>query len=319
VAVRRHVLGIAGVLAALAIFAYLVLQGGLAAPERPDVRSPQPIAGGSFEASGVAHVPGTAGVLFVDDGRHREIFWMELGADGRQQAPAVSVPLGADVTDLEGITSDGSHFYVVGSQSKHTGFDGDGLVRFRFDPQTKRTSAVERIRGLKAWLAERVPELKGTARVIGDEALNIEAIAWDARGARLLLGLRAPVVAGKALVIALTLQDPRGPFSSENLRVDGPAIRLPLEGAGIRSLEYDPTARAFRVIAGAGLNHEDRDFRIVEWTGDEAPASLPVVASFSRNLKPEGITRASIAGRPVSVVVFDTSRIALLDPPPAIR
>jgi hypothetical protein len=314
----RQMIG-AGVVAALAVSAYLVVQTGVASPARADARSPQSIAGGSFEASGVAHVPGTPGVLFVDDGRNREIFWMELGADGRQQAAAIRVPLAADVTDLEGITSDGSYFYVVGSQSKHTGFDGDGLVRFRFDPQTKRTSAVERIRGLKAWLADRVPELKGTARVIGDEALNIEAVAWDARGARLLLGLRAPVVDGKALVIALTLRDPTGAFSSENLQVHGRTIRLPLDGAGVRSLEYDPTARAFRVITGAGLNDEDRDFRIVEWNGDDAPASLALVASFSRTLKPEGITRASIAGRPVSVVVFDTSRFAILEPPPAVR
>jgi hypothetical protein len=129
----------AGVIATLAVSAYLVAQTGMAAPARAAGASPQMIAGGTFEASGVAHVPNTTGVLFVDDGRNREIFWMELSADGRQQASAVRVPLGADVTDLEGITSDGTNFYVVGSQSKKTGFDGDGLVRFRFDPKTRQT------------------------------------------------------------------------------------------------------------------------------------------------------------------------------------
>jgi hypothetical protein len=34
--------------------------------------------GGMFEASGVVHAPGTDGVLFVDDGRPNEIFWMRL-------------------------------------------------------------------------------------------------------------------------------------------------------------------------------------------------------------------------------------------------
>ena len=305
--------------AALSACAYFVLQAGVEAPARAGARWPQAIAGGTFEASGVAHVPGTTGVLFVDDGRNREIFWMELGADGRQRAPAVRVPLGADVTDLEGITSDGTNFYVVGSQSKRTGVEGDGLVRFRFDSQSRRTSAVERIQGLKLWLAEHVPELKGTGRVIGDAALNIEGIAWDARGGRLLLGLRAPVVDGKALVIALKLLDPSGPFSSPNLRVDGRTIRLPLAGAGVRSLEFDQDAGAFRVITGASLDDEDRDFRIVEWKGDAAPASLPVVASFPRTLKPEGITRATIAGRPVSLIVFDVGRFMLLEPPATAR
>ena len=288
---------------------------GLAAAAMTPAASdaPQRIAGGNFEASGVSHVAGTSGVLFVDDGRRREIFWMELDAAGRQRSAAVRVPLGADVTDLEGITSDGRRFYVVGSQSKHTGFDGDGLVRFRFDPQTRRTSEVERIRGLKAWLAGRVPELKGTARIPGDEALNMEGIAWDPARSRLLLGLRAPVVDGRALVIPLRLQDPAGPFSEANLRVDGPALRLPLEGAGIRSLEYDAGARAFRIITGAALNDENREFRILEWNGaDGAAAPLPVVATFPRSLKPEGITPAAIGDRQVSVLVFDVGRFALL-------
>ena len=314
---RESRFGVAAVMLALtAASVYLVLQVG-AAPSRPGADgAPQQIAGGRFEASGVAHVPGTAGVLFVDDGRTREIFWMELDAAGRQRAAALRVPLGADVTDLEGITFDGSRFYVVGSQSKYTGFDGDGLVRFRFDPQTRRTSDVERVRGLKAWLADRVPELKGTARILGDEALNIEAIAWDPARHRLLLGLRAPVVNGNALVIPLKLQDSAAPFSEANLRVDGAAIRLPLEGAGIRSLEYDSVAGAFRVITGAALNDENRDFRMLEWNGDSAVAApLKVIATFPKNLKPEGITVAAFGDRRMSVLVFDVGRFALLSTP----
>jgi hypothetical protein len=282
-------LAAAGVAACLAAQTSGQAHGGGARP-------PQSIAGGRFEASGVAHVPGTSGVLFVDDGRNREIFWMEVGADGSQKSPAVRVPLAADITDLEGITTDGASFYVVGSQSKSKGFE------------------VERIQGLKAWLAAHVPELKGAAQVVGDTALNIEGLAWDPRGSRLLLGLRAPVVDGSALVIAIKFQDPRGAFSAGNLRIDGKTIRLPLGGAGVRSLEYDPDAKGFRVITGAGLNKEDREFRIVEWNGDTAPSSLPLIASFASSLKPEGITRATLNGRQVSVVVFDTGRFALLEP-----
>jgi hypothetical protein len=300
------------VFAAVAITGYMVMQASGQAPGAA-ARSPRSIAGGFFEASGVAHVPGTSGVLFVDDASNREIYWMEVSGDGAQKAPALRIPLAADITDLEGITSDGTSFYVVGSQSKTSGFQGDGLVRFKFDPKTLRTDAVERIRGLKAWLAANVPELKGTAQRIGDHVLNIEGIAWDPNGSRLLLGLRAPVVNGQALVIPLKLQDPRGGFTAANLRVDGATIRLPLGGAGIRSIEYDATARAFRVITGAGLNAENRDFQILEWKGDASPASVRVIASYNRRLKPEGITRATIDGRPVSVLVFDTSRFTLID------
>jgi hypothetical protein len=300
-------------LALTAASAYLVTQTG-AAPSTSTANSAlRQIAGGNFQASGIAYVPGTNGVLFLDDDTTREIFWMELSADGRQRSPAVRVSLGADVTDLEGITFDGSRFYVVGSQSKTTGFDGDGLVRFRFDAQRRRITDVERVRGLKAWLAAHVPELKGTEKILGDEALNIEAIAWEPGRARLLLGLRAPVVDGKSLVIPLKLQDADGPLAETNLRVDGAAIRLPLGGAGIRSLEYDAEARAFRVITGAALNAETRDFRILEWNAEQGAGSpLRVLATFPRSLKPEGITRAAIENRSVNVVVFDVGRFALL-------
>jgi hypothetical protein len=276
---------------------------------------PRAIAGGRFEASGVAHVPGTSGVLFVDDSRAREVFWMEIGSDGAQKGMVESVPLaGTDITDLEGITSDGRNFFVVGSQSKATGFDGDGLARFSFDPATRRVDGVERIQGLKAWLAEQLPELQGTARKAGDRALNIEGIAWDPRGKRLLLGLREPVIDGQALVIPLTFRDRSAPFTAGNLVVDGgKAIRLPLNGAGIRSLEYDERARTFRIIAGAGLSKQDRDFRILGWDGDSTAASgLREVARFSGALKPEGITSGMLNGQPAGLVVFDTSRFALI-------
>jgi len=271
-------------------------------------RDPVPIAGGRFEASGVTHVPGSEQLLFVDDGRNRDVFVLELDADGRQVGSAVGVTLGADVTDLEGITSDGRHFYVVGSQSKKGGVAGDGLVRFRYDPSTRRIAGVERVRGLKALLETGVAELRGRR---GDLALNIEGLAWDPRGGRLLLGLRAPVVDGKALIVALTLVDPDGAFSSSNLRVDGTVMKLDLGGAGIRGLEYDDRAKSFRVIAGGSSDRDNRDFQLREWDG--VAASEPrVLRSFDARLKPEGIAAATIGGRPVSVLVFDVGRFEIV-------
>ena len=258
------------------------------------------------------NIPGTRQLLFVDDDRPREIFWMELAADGSQLGVALSVVLGAEVTDQEGITSDGHSFYVVGSQSKLTGFDGDGLVRFTFDPKTRRTDRVERIQGLKAWLAANVAELKGTEGRIGDHVLNIEAIAWDPRGQRLLLGLRAPVVDGAALVVPIKVIDSTGVFSLENLRVDGATIRVRLDGAGIRGLEYDERAGVFKLITGASLNEETREFRIVEWDGSSG-SPLRDIVSYSRLLKPESITRAVLGAGPVSVVVFDVGSFVVID------
>jgi hypothetical protein len=271
--------------------------------------APRAIAGGSFEASAVAHVPGTSGVLFTDDGRTREIFWMELDERGNQRGPVVAVPLGASVTDMEGMTFDGDFHYVVGSQSKTTGVTGDGLVRFRFDPTSRRVTEVERVAGLKGWLADHVLELRGTGTRLGDKVLNIEAIAWDPHRERLLLGLRAPVVNGDALVIPLRMRDSSAPLSADNLLVDGESIHLPLAGDGIRSLEYD--GGVFRLIAGASLNSENRDFRILEWNGDHSVPVLRELDRLPRRLKPEGIASRQ-AETSAGVLVFDTSRFALL-------
>ena len=284
--------------------------------EGRDIRQPlTPFTGGTFEASGVAHVPGADGVLFVDDGRTDEVFWMRLGEGRKQEGAIKPVRLGVSVIDLEGITTDGARFYVVGSQSKSKGGDTAGLVRFRFDAQGERIEGVESISGLKRLLAENVAELRGMAeRKYKDGGINVEGLAWDQKNGRLLLGLRSPVVEGHALVVPLRLRDPRGAFTSDNLEVEGSkAIRLPLGGAGVRSIEYDARAKAFRVIAGAGPNSEKLDFKLWEWDGDAARPALREVGAYDRSLKPEGVTRVSSAGRDFTFIVFDTSGYAATD------
>ncbi len=271
--------------------------------------------GGTFEASGVAHVPGTDGVLFVDDGRPNQIFWMQIG-EGRKQAGAIKrVTLGANVIDLEGITNDGTHFYVVGSQSKSKGGDLTGLVRFRFDAKSEQVVDTQAISGLKKFLAENVAELRGMEnRKYSDGGINVEGIAWDPRSARLLLGLRSPIVDGHALVVPLKLRDPQAGFSLSNLQADGTeAIRLPLGGAGIRSIEYDEPRRAFRLITGAGPNAENMDFKLWEWDGEVERPALRETGTFERRLKPEGITRVSFGGQDFTFIVFDVSGYAATD------
>lgn len=310
-----RVLGSALAIGAVAAVAFLLgrLSAGWEMPSAASVDSPgiRRIAGGFYEASGLAAVPGDSQFLFVDDGKEREIFLLALSADGVQTGDAIALPFAADVTDMEGITTDGRFFYVVGSQSKRTGFDGDGLVRFTFDPRARRVMAIERIQGLKGWLADNVAELRGTGRLPGDDVLNIEGLAWDPTNRRLLLGLRAPVVADSALVVPIRLADSTRAFTTDNLTVDGATLRLPLGGAGIRGIEWDSVAGAFLVIVGASLNDENRDFRVLEWDGRSGSQPLEV-ATYDRRLKPEGIASATIAGNPARVVVFDVGHVAVV-------
>ena len=274
--------------------------------------SPVPItafSGGSFEASGVTHVPGTDTVLFVDDGRPNEIFWMQLGADRKQAGAIKTIQIATSIIDLEGITTDGEYFYVVGSQSKSRGTDQAGLARFKFDAAHQRATDTQAASGLKKFLADNVEELRGLENTkYSDGGINVEGIAWDPVNKRLLLGLRSPVVEGNALVVPLKLRDPKAALSFDNLEVEGrKAIRLSLGGAGIRSIEYDESSKAFFLITGAGPNAEKMDFKTWEWSESGA---LREMETYDRRLKPEGITRVSTGERDFIFIVFDTSGYA---------
>lgn len=284
----------------------------------PNVTSPAPMTaftGGTFEASGVAHVAGTDAVLFVDDGRPNEIFWMRLGDDRKQTGAIKTIDSGTSIIDLEGITTDGEYFYIVGSQSKSKGADLAGLARFKFDAANQRATGTEAAAGLKKFLADNVAELRGLENTkYNNGGINVEGIAWDPQNKRLLLGLRSPVVDGHALVVPLKLRDPKAEFSFDNLEVEGrKAIRLSLGDAGIRSIEYDESRKAFYLIAGAGSNSEKMDFKTWEWNGSAATPALRELETFDRRLKPEGVTRFSNGARDFIFIVFDTSGYAATD------
>ena len=271
--------------------------------------------GGKFDASGVAGVAGTNGVLFVDNGREGLVFWMNLDQNGRQVDAIKAVGLGVSIEDLEGITTDGTHFYVVSSQSRPKAIASEGLVRFKFDARNQSIEGVESISGLKKFLVENVAELREEGDRKGkDGGLNIEGIAWDPRQGRLLLGLRSPVVDGYALLVALKLRDPRGAFSIDNLAVDGSkAIRLPLGGVGIRGIEYDGRANLFRIISGAAENQAQTDFGFWEWNGDAQQSVLRETHRFDSSLKPEGVARATAGKRDFIIIVFDASGYTIME------
>jgi hypothetical protein len=260
--------------------------------------------GGPFEASGVTRAPGGGGLLFVDDRRPDGVLWMELAQDGSPAGKPVAVPLGLAVDDPEGITTDGTYVYVVGSQSRGDAH-GAGLVRFRYDAGSHAAREVQAIEGLRSLLASAVP---GSHEGSRKDALNIEGLAWDAKGRRLLLGLRAPLDAQqRALVVPVKLRQARGPWAASNLEVGAP-IAVALDGQGVRGLEADGDGQFLLVaggVEGAGAS------RLLRWDGRSATASP--VATFPKELKPEGAARTKVGGRDRTLVICDTSRYVLID------
>ena len=169
---------------------------------------------------------------------------------------------------------------------------------------------METIARLKAWLVDQVPELEGIDPSRANEDFNIEGLAWDSAGARLLLGFRTPVVDGQALIVPITLRDAKGAFAVENLQAER-ALRVPLGGVGIRGLEHDPRTKSILIIAEPSSGKGGSGgFSLVDWTPG-AP-DVRAVTTFDPSMQPEGVTR--LAGAEVSgtVVVFDNSRHTLI-------
>jgi hypothetical protein len=299
----------------LLFFWYLSRSSTPAAPVGQVLKRITPFAGGTFEASGVVHVPGTDGVLFVDNGRVGQCFWMRLDQNGKQVGAIKTVELGVSIEDIEGITTDGTYFYVVSSQSRPKAIAKEGLVRFKFDARSQSIEGFASISGLKKFLVENVAELREEGDRKGkDGGVNIEGLAWDPRQGRLLLGLRSPIVDGQALLVPLRLRDPRSAFSIDNLEVQSSkAIRLSLGGVGIRGIEYDGRANVFRIISGSAENQDQTDFGLWEWNGDEQQRVLRETNRFDKNLKPEGVARATVGNRDFIIVVFDAGGYTILD------
>jgi len=280
-----------------------------------------PFSGGTFEASAVAFVPGTNGVLFVDDNKQDEVFWMQLDDSGHQAGAVKPIALGGVAEDPEGITYDGTFFYVLGSQSKPGGGDRNALVRFVFDPATQTAQKTETITNLRDFLlSQNIPELKAEGEKKGVEGgLNIEGIAWDFKRSRWLLGLRSPQTKdGQALVVAIKLKDPTRPFTTDNLQLAEPhAIALPLGGMGIRDIQYDSELNLFLIIAGAPEHHEKSEFTLWEWDGsvDQPPgeAALHRSSDLDAKMKPEGVTHVEIGGKKFVFIVGDASVYFKLD------
>lgn len=274
--------------------------------------------GGVFEASGVVQVPGTDGVYFVDDGRPAQILWMMLDQTAHQSGPIKPVDLGVSVADPESIAYGGSFFYVMGSQSDSRAGERNALVRFALDPSTHSlVGQAEVMTDLRSFLFANVPELKGLEAKGEDGGVNVEGIAYDPTSDRLMLGLRSPVVGGKALIVPLKLRDPRGQFSTANLLPPGSAIQLPLGGLGIRDIEFDLRSSAYYIIAGAAAHGESPSFSLWEWNGgtDMAnPESTPrEITKLDGKMKPEGITHIKIGGKDFIFIVGDGSSYLKLE------
>ena len=268
-----------------------------------------------LEASGAIAVPGSNGLLLVDDGKN-EILWMPINESGQQAGNLKPVPLNVNFMDAEAITYGGSYFYVVTSQSDPNKSTSNLLMRFTFDAQTQTASGAEVVNDLRSFLLNNVPEI----RVLGEKpglqgGLNIEGMAYDpnTNNERLLLGLRSPFVGDRAVLVPLKLINPRAPLAANNIRVDQPSvITLSLDGQGVRDITYDPNSNVFLIVSGAPETAKKTDFGLWEWSG-KANDQPRRIAMLNEDYKPEGVTGVSLNGQNFVIVVGDAGSYLKLE------
>lgn len=261
--------------------------------------------GGSFEASGVVSVPDTDAVLFLDDSRAREIYLMRLDDSGRQTGTIKTFTIGLEIDDPEDITTDGRYFYLVGSNTRETE-KRFGLARFSFDSSTDKITASP-IPNFRTLLLERVQDIKeASINKANDDGLNIEGIAWDPTGHRLLLGLRSPLATNLAMIVPIGLRDPAAAFTIENLSFnDSPTIKLPLDGLGIHSIQYDWKSKSYLIIGGPSQMQGRGEFSLWLWDGRDKVAR---VAMLDPDMDPGGVTRVRVGNADFVLVVGDSNR-----------
>lgn len=126
---------------------------------------------------------------------------------------------------------------------------------------------------------------------------NIEGLAWAPTATRpkqLLLGLRNPLQAERAIVVSLLNADAVLGGATPML---GEASLLDLGGLGVRSMTWSPLHNAVLVIAGP-KDDATGPFVLYRWSG--VPGEAPTLVQSITNLPSDG--------HPESLIVYDNTR-----------
>ena len=246
-----------------------------------------------YEPSGAVQLS-DGRVLVVEDELAHAFTVLELDEHGGLSAAGVELEADVDLDDLEGLAAD-SRGWVYAITSHSTTEKGtsqperERLVRFVVEDL--RAGDVQTIHGLSEMIANEISALDP----MGDRSakairrrLNVEGLGLDVDGERLLIGLRAPLVEGRAVVVPLGNMD--AAFDGlEAPRLD-PLILLDLGGEGVRGLAYAPKLAGILILGGPP-GRPTSEFGLWLWSGEpgDAPRRLEVRGG-KRLERAEGVT-----------------------------
>ena len=115
--------------------------------------------------------------------------------------------------------------------------------------------------------------------------INIEALTWDRESKSLLIGLRSPLIKGKAVIVPL--KNPNAIFDKHEKPKLAQPILLDLYGDGIRAMSWDKNRKGYWIVSGS-VGKRKGDFSL--WFWDKKSNLLTVMHDAVDIGYTEGIT-----------------------------
>ncbi len=175
-----------------------------------------------------------------------------------------------EVQDVEGLTSNSNdQIFAITSHTTNKSRERKGAREqlVRFDYHDSKIGNVKLYNGLlndfqflHPKFKQALSDLKFGSR---KQQINIEALAWDEKSKSLIIGLRSPLIDGKASIVIL--ENPNEVFDEDKTpRLKGP-ILLDLEGLGIRGLTWDKVKKGYWISAGSVGARKKQGFGLWFW------------------------------------------------------
>ncbi len=244
-------------------------------------------------------------VLLVEDESKQALQLVEVNKNGvvkelnkPEMSQKIKTIFKNKIRDLEGATSNGvDYIYVITSHTtnkarKHK-VPREQIVRFNY--HNGEISQVKLYHGLLDSLKLLHPQFKQALstkeKVSRKKEINIEALTWDKEDKSLLIGLRSPLIDGKAVVIPL--QNPDDIFDKKKQpKLDKPLL-IDLEGDGIRGMSWDENKQGYWIIAGDVGKRKD-EFSL--WFWDKKYNKVTINEEITNLGFAEGITKIDDVG-----------------------
>ena len=210
-------------------------------------------------------------VLLVEDESQKTLQVISVSKEGQVEelgepnmSQKIKRSLEHKVRDVEGVAlNDQNQLYLITSHStnkKHKHKKArEQIVRLNY--KQGRLSNFKHYHGLLDTLQKLHPALNNLSSK-RKKQINIEALSYDRESKSLLIGLRSPLIDGKAVVVPLT--NPNAIFDKHEEPKLAKPILLDLYGDGIRAMSWDKKRKGYWIVSGS-TGKRKGDFSLWFW------------------------------------------------------